>query len=455
MAKVNEQEEYDPSSDENVDDLSYDDSSYDEGMLDEDLSQDESWDGDYEEGDQNGAEGADEGAPPPKKKKGGLFNIILILVAILGGGGFAYMKFAAKPAPPVQTAAESPVPQSAAPEAPVAISDAPVETAQAPQPVVAEDGPLLPEPATDGTDQLTAPPALSATDESAAPAPGDQVGAPDALVDTQESMAPVEVASAPPMPAPISDVPGEPQAAASGFKPSLPSAKDIMLEKPASGDIPPARAVPAAAVDQVSLAAVDRGVATGDGLKAVDEKLSILLARMDSFEGRIANLEAGLHQMSSKVALGADEEGSDLSGVKDALAALEQKVDGLAAAKPADAPAPVAMKAESVKEEAVFVPAAEEPKEVPPSADGEQEDAPPMPVAKKPAVESKVAAIQKSEGWVLRSAQPGSAMVASKATGDMRSVKVGDTLPGLGRVLSIQMENGRWVVKGSTGNLSH
>ena len=56
--------------------------------------------------------------------------------------------------------------------------------------------------------------------------------------------------------------------------------------------------------------------------------------------------------------------------------------------------------------------------------------------------------------WVLRSAQPGRAVLAQKETGDFKTVEVGDHVAGLGRIRSIQVENGRWVVRGSSGSVS-
>lgn len=57
-------------------------------------------------------------------------------------------------------------------------------------------------------------------------------------------------------------------------------------------------------------------------------------------------------------------------------------------------------------------------------------------------------------GWVLRSAQPGRAVIAKADTNDLQNVAVGDTVSGLGRIVSIQNEGGRWVVRGTQGEVS-
>jgi hypothetical protein len=63
---------------------------------------------------------------------------------------------------------------------------------------------------------------------------------------------------------------------------------------------------------------------------------------------------------------------------------------------------------------------------------------------------------EKSEAteWVMRSARPGEASIASKGSLDFRRVEVGDHVAGLGRIESIAIENGLWVVRGSEGSVS-
>ncbi len=56
--------------------------------------------------------------------------------------------------------------------------------------------------------------------------------------------------------------------------------------------------------------------------------------------------------------------------------------------------------------------------------------------------------------WVLKSAQPGRAMVSRKGQVDTRVVDVGDSLTGLGQITAIHHENNRWVVRGTKGSIS-
>lgn len=56
--------------------------------------------------------------------------------------------------------------------------------------------------------------------------------------------------------------------------------------------------------------------------------------------------------------------------------------------------------------------------------------------------------------WTLKSAQPGIAVLSVKGSRDTTYVEVGNTVPGLGKILFIGSENGKWVVKGSQGRVS-
>jgi len=56
--------------------------------------------------------------------------------------------------------------------------------------------------------------------------------------------------------------------------------------------------------------------------------------------------------------------------------------------------------------------------------------------------------------WVLRSAQPGQAVVAQKGSSDVRTIEVGDRVSGIGRVQSISNSSGLWVVQGTSGKIS-
>jgi len=55
--------------------------------------------------------------------------------------------------------------------------------------------------------------------------------------------------------------------------------------------------------------------------------------------------------------------------------------------------------------------------------------------------------------WVLKSAQPGRAMVSKRGESDMVEVAIGENLRGLGRITGIYMEDGQWIVQGTNGKI--
>ena len=61
---------------------------------------------------------------------------------------------------------------------------------------------------------------------------------------------------------------------------------------------------------------------------------------------------------------------------------------------------------------------------------------------------------QPSAPWVLKSAQPGRAMVGRAGDSAVRSVTVGDSLPGIGRILQIYEGGTGWVVEGTNGKVT-
>lgn len=444
-----DQEEFDPSLEDAGEDFGYEDESFN----DEDFNE-ESWDDSLEDGGDEPADEDQQAAAP--KKKGGLFNIVLIAAAVLGGGAFIYLKVLAPssggsesapvpvaeapietPAETQQAAAVSPAPSPLTPDPVVAPLQAPASDSMLP--TLAPDTPAVPAPA--------APPPEDVQVAVSTEAPlTETTPAPLATAPVPAPQQPVEIATAPPMPAPIS-MAASPEATVKSdgdFNSGLPSAKDIMLASPAAThDAPP-----------------EAGVISADAAKSIEQKLSVLLTRLDTFEGRITNLESGLHQLSSKTTTLESKAPAGQEDVKDTLQALAHKIDRLEKEKTAapaaeSSPAATAPAAPDVSkiDTPTFVPAAPEPVEAPEETSIEK--TPKTEVALKPVIKAESAAPAAAGVWVLRSAQPGTAMVMSKKDGEMRTVRVGDSLSGLGRITSIEQRGSRWVVQGTQGTLTH
>lgn len=432
-----DQDELDPSLEDGAEDFGYEEESFGD-----DEFGDDAWD---EALDDSGNDVVvDSQNTLPAKKKGGLFNIILIAVAVLGGGAFIYLKVlspsgGSQPSSPAIAEAPSEVPQEmqqaelpVSPPAPMPLTPDPVNSAvpmmpAAEQAAVADS--LLPTLAPELVN-IPLPESSSALADSTSP----EI-VPILPVVMPETQQPVELVSAPPMPAPIvtSAVPevgiGAAFSGDENFNPGLPSAKDIMLTQP----------------DGLS----------ADVAKGIEQKLSVLLARLDTLEGRITNLETGLHQVSSKVTAWESKPvaDTDLGTVNKTLQALERKISTLENT----APATPAVSVDITKvDKPIFIPAAPEtvPETGVPTPEtaatvNKPKKAPPAPIS-LPQVEPA-----RNASWVLRSAQPGAAMVVPKAGGDMRTVRVGDNLAGLGRIIAIEQRGSRWVVQGTQSTLTH
>lgn len=75
-------------------------------------------------------------------------------------------------------------------------------------------------------------------------------------------------------------------------------------------------------------------------------------------------------------------------------------------------------------------------------------------ISSKPKSTRKAIAATTGAGsaWVLKSAKPGTAWVATKGSSELKTVSVGDVLSGVGKITSIDRDSsGRWVVSGTKG----
>lgn len=72
----------------------------------------------------------------------------------------------------------------------------------------------------------------------------------------------------------------------------------------------------------------------------------------------------------------------------------------------------------------------------------------PKEIAQPPAKVEKPARV-----WKLRSAKPGSAVLYDQRYDEMKTVEIGDTVSGLGKITSISNSTGKWVVEGTKGRV--
>lgn len=411
----NKDDQFDDGLDQFDDELPADDFADDgaeSGEGEESFSEEE-WDSYDESGEGDNAQAA-------PKKKSNMFNIILIAVAVLGGGAFMMVKMGGGGSAPTTST-------------PVVAQNTNVPVA--PVPALP---PASPPPAPTGG-FLTSPDNMKALEQDIAKtySETDLVGG-----DETAPTGPQEVEqAAPPMPTAVEQTavaPVEPIAPATekAAPIRMPNAAEAMLKSaiqeknqvqgiaaPVQPDVPPVTAVPEVPAIAAPVAELTSAPAPAQNAEMV-AKLDQLLSRIDQLEGEVRTLKTA-------------QPSGDVSALADSVAALEKKLTEQAAA-----PKP-ARQAEEHHE----VTQAPAPK---PQVLGSGSPAAAQPRATS-AVPQAAAAAPK---WVLKGAQPGQAMVSKPGDSEMRSVVVGDSLPGIGTIRSIGYENGRWSVVGTQGRIT-
>ncbi|HXO68762.1 MAG TPA: hypothetical protein VN838_07350 [Bradyrhizobium sp.] len=191
-----------------------------------------------------------------------------------------------------------------------------------------------------------------------------------------------------------------------------------------------------------ALATAGFGRVAGDGTKVASTRaLEDTISRIDT---EVAALRTSLEQASKHSAAQISKAGDRLDKVEKAqaepaakLAKLSETVEKLrtaSVAAPAAAPAAAA----------AAVPAA--PKESTGSVQTANAGPAQVPL---PAPKPEVARLPTVEGWVLRDAGNGSALIEGRQ--GIFEVYAGDPIPGLGRIDAIRKQDGRWVVVTSRG----
>jgi hypothetical protein len=123
-----------------------------------------------------------------------------------------------------------------------------------------------------------------------------------------------------------------------------------------------------------------------------------------------------------------------VTSLEEKIAQLQQDIADMKAARTAAAPAPH-------KEEA--------------KPEKKAEKSPAKPASKKAVAAKAAKPAAPAATWVLRAAKEGTAWVSEKGSNELKSIKTGDTLSGIGRVTSIAQDDaGMWVVTGTLGKIN-
>lgn len=150
-------------------------------------------------------------------------------------------------------------------------------------------------------------------------------------------------------------------------------------------------------------------------ISALNDRMDLIMTRIESLADKVENLA------ESEPVLSAPAQGNDetVARLEKTIQTLEKRMATLADSKPvATKPAP-------------------------------KKSAATAPVKRKS--EKAYVPPKKTTQWELRGASPDEAYVAQKGSQSLRTVRVGNSLDGIGRITSIAVESGRWVVRGTSG----
>ncbi len=359
------------------------------------------------------ASGEENPADAPVKKKSPVLLYGIILLVVLGGGAFAFMSMTGGSAPAEQAAVEE-APSDLANLRDEATQEAQLETPapvpeQQPQEAASAEGGFMNTPA--GSD-VTPPPAL-----------------PDSSMTAVE-----DTAATPPSPESL------PETGLPAVKPMSDFPSVDLIKKP---DAPVEQAqTPTPAEDPAAVPAPDFAApATETPVEAPAEPAPVMAAPVaaGADPAQIAELQEKLTASQTRVA--------ELE--KSLQAAQQQKADPGTAAADAKTISDLEAKVADLEGKLAAHPAVQA--EAQPASQPKPAVSAAPPRAKAPAATAKPSS-KVISSWQLRGAQPGQAMLANR-NGDIRSVSVGDSLPGLGKILSVEQSSSGWVVRGTQGRV--
>ncbi|MBL8639021.1 MAG: hypothetical protein JNK24_01570 [Alphaproteobacteria bacterium] len=390
-------------------------------------------------------------APPENAKKKSLALIAAIAVVILGGGAFVFFKASRTSLPPTPTTEEntasnlsqSPA-QPSGETAPATSSNPANMTPPQPQPVASSseqaEGPLLPEPAMEENAGKDLP--IPNEVKVASPETGAQpVIADAAKTDTAaKPLVPFQPTSDFPS---VNDIkkPDEPKPVLNNA-PALDkvptqavTAEPLKEMAPVlSENTPPTASQPTASQPitsnpvpaPVSSAATEELAQSKKTIETLKSELDAQKkaaqasqSQVDELKGQIASLQAGLARANEK---------------KPAPSTAESTTAERTTSSASENKNPAATHVERVKKST---------------------SSPSRPKTQiSQSQERSTARVAGSNKWILKGAQSGQAILGSLGHDDLRTVTVGETVSGLGRITSIERTASGWVVQGTSGSVS-
>ncbi len=263
----------------------------------------------------------------------------------------------------------------------------------------------------------------------------------------------VEAEGLPPMPAPVS---GTSSSETGEELTPMPDLEDITAEQLPELDFSNAEVQEAPPADGVESSADNQQPAQPQADNSYTEQTAdVVPAPEEAFED-VFNVAEEVPPAPSDIAqtpVEAPMQAADIKALEEVNTSLTEKLRESEAEV-----AKMAAKVQQLEEQIAKLESKPAPKpktetKAPPAEDPAKKAQPVETTAKKSESEAPKPASAPAS-WRLRSAQPGKAVVSPKNSDDMRTVEVGDSLSGIGRVQSVAQVNGRWVVQGSHGSIT-
>jgi hypothetical protein len=195
-------------------------------------------------------------------------------------------------------------------------------------------------------------------------------------------------------------------------------------DKQAEATVPAADAVSAVPPSAPERSPEEKDSSDKAAVTALEGKLETILERMDRMESDLGSVKTS--------------KSGDYTQMEETIAQLRAEIETLKSQKSAETAKPRKEQVAETDENSVT----EDTKPVAAKTSGVKKAKPKASVPKSA-----------TGRWEMRAAQPGRAWVSHPGERDMQSVEVGQSLPGIGQITSIDYQNGRWTVYGTQGRI--
>lgn len=369
-------------------------------------------------------------APAKRPKKKLSSNAIALIVAgVVGFGVMVYQVISKAPAPAPQQTFESGLTRDTPASEAMTDTGAMPSSETAPQTGFLDNPEMLSTPAEETPSDLNAVPRV-VEDAPPMPAPIASEDMPPSPVSSSEALTPMPVETvdipAPPSPE-IEQTPRAPEETAAAEFP------EAFMKAQPEQEIP----APTAPVGQVNEPEMPAKTSPEVSNPAPEASAEMMQA-MDEMTKQLKSISKRLDSLDKKIEDVGDENVKRTASLSEKMATFEKDM---------------AAQMDGMKQEMNSAPLQNSPETARP-AEPEKAVVAPAPTPTKTASVPKKVSKPAAPKWELRAAQPDRAWVSQPGKKEMRQVRVGDSLPGIGRITSIAYVGNMWIVQGTEGKIT-